>query len=81
VRQYSRNLQGIAGANVLALFLSRGSRRLKFVLVALVLLLSSAAPAQTVQYKPLPPEIIQARLQKSALALKVLHVQTLAGMK
>jgi len=50
----------------LALFLSRGSRRLKFVLVALVLLLSSAAPAQTVQYKPLPPEIIQARLQKYA---------------
>ena len=50
----------------MALFLSRGSRQLKFVLVALVLLLSSAAPAQTVQYKPLPPEIIQARLQKYA---------------
>ncbi|MGA2000747.1 MAG: M28 family peptidase [Terriglobales bacterium] len=48
------------------MFLSRGSRRLKLVLVALVLLLGSAAPAQTVQYKPLPPEIIQARLQKYA---------------
>ena len=50
----------------MALFLSHGSRPLKFGLVALVLLLCSAAPAQTVQYKPLPPEIIQARLQKYA---------------
>ena len=50
----------------MALFLSHGSRGLGFVLVALVLLLGSAAPAQTVQYKPLPPEIIQARLQKYA---------------
>lgn len=50
----------------MALFLSHGSRLLKFVLVALVLLLCAAAPAQTVQYKPLPPEIIQARLQKYA---------------
>jgi Zn-dependent M28 family amino/carboxypeptidase len=50
----------------LALFLSHGSRRLKFALVALVLQLGSAASAQTVQFKPLPPETIQARLQKYA---------------
>jgi putative aminopeptidase FrvX len=50
----------------LALFPFHGSRRSKYVLVALVLLLGSAAPAQTVQFKPLPPEIIQARLQKYA---------------